>query len=72
MVIELDVLGDGDAVMGDGRRAPLLIERNVAALGAEGGLDGIGEDVDTGFQGLPSLGIELDYLGHEELLAVMA
>ena len=71
-VIELDLLGDGHAIVGDGRCAPLLIERHVAALGAEGGLDGVGEDVDTCFQGLPSLGIELDNLGHEELLAVMA
>ena len=70
-VVELDLLGDGDAVVGDGRRAELLVERDVAALGAERGLDRTGEGVDTVFQGLPSLGIEFDNLGHEELLAVM-
>ena len=34
-VVELDVAGDGHAVMGDGRRAVLLVQRDVAALGAE-------------------------------------
>ena len=37
-VFELDVLGDGDAVVGDGRRAELLVEDDVAALGAKGDL----------------------------------
>ena len=72
VVVELDLLGDGDAVVGDGRGAALLVERDIAALGAEGGLDGIGEGVDTLFQGLACLGVELQNLGHEELLAVMA
>jgi hypothetical protein len=30
-VVELDLLGDGHAVLGDGRRAPLLVEDDVAA-----------------------------------------
>jgi len=38
-VVQLDVLGDGDAVVGDRRRAELLLEDDVAALGAEGDLD---------------------------------
>ena len=46
-VVELDLLGDGDAVVGDGRRAVLLVERDVAALRAERGLDGVGEGVDA-------------------------
>ena len=46
-VLELDLLGDGHAVVGDGRGAELLVERDVAALGAEGGLDRVGEDVDA-------------------------
>ena len=40
-VVELDVLGDGHAVVGDGGRAVLLVERDVAALGAERGFDGV-------------------------------
>ena len=52
-VVELDLLGDGDAVVGDGRGAELLVERDVAALGAERGLDRVGEGVDALFQRLP-------------------
>ena len=71
VVVELDLLGDGHAVVGDGRRALFLVEGDVAALGTERGLDRVGEDVDAGFQGLTSLGVELENLGHGELLAVM-
>ncbi len=46
-IFEGDLFGDGDAVMGDGRRAEFLVERDVAALGAEGGLDGAGQHVDA-------------------------
>ena len=46
-VVELDLLGDGDAVVGDGRGAVLLVEGDVAALRAEGGLDGVRQGVDT-------------------------
>ncbi len=46
-IVELDLLGDGDAVVGDGRGAELLVERDVAALRTEGRLDRVGEDVDT-------------------------
>ena len=42
-VLQLDLLGDGDAVLGDGRRAELLVEDDVAALGAERDLDRVGE-----------------------------
>ena len=42
-VFQLDLLGDGDAVLGDGGRAEGLFEDDVAAGGAEGDLDGAGE-----------------------------
>ena len=42
-VLELDLLGDGDAVVGDRGGAPLLLEHDVAALRAERDLDGVGE-----------------------------
>ena len=35
-VLELDLLGDGDAVLGDRRRAPLLLDDDVAAARARG------------------------------------
>ena len=42
-VVELDVLGDGDAVLGDLGRAPALVEHGVAAAGAERAADGPGQ-----------------------------
>jgi hypothetical protein len=48
LVGELDFLGDGDAVLGDGRRAEGLVEDDVAALRAQRRLDGVGQDVDAG------------------------
>ena len=44
---QLDFLGDGDAVLGDGRRAEFLVDDDIAALGAEGDLDGAGEQLDA-------------------------
>ena len=44
---ELDLLGDGDAVLGDARRAVRLGEDDVAALRAERHLDGVGEGIDA-------------------------
>ena len=46
-VVELDVASDRDAVVGDRRRAELLVEDDVAALGADRDLDGVGEAVDA-------------------------
>src|SRR5581483_3860184 len=47
LVLELDLLGDGDAVLGGARRAEALLEHHVAALGAQRHLDGIGENIDA-------------------------
>src|SRR5262249_30259558 len=52
LVGELDLLGDGDAVLGDARRAERLVEDDVAALGAQRHLHRIGEDVDAAQQPL--------------------
>ncbi len=52
-VLELDFLGDGDAVLGDGRGAELLVEEDVASLRAEGDLDGLRDLLDAG-QELPA------------------
>jgi hypothetical protein len=46
-VLELDLLGDGDAVLGDRRRAEALLDDDVAALGAERDLHRVGEGVDA-------------------------
>src|SRR5699024_63504 len=47
LVLELDLLGDGDAVLGDARRAEALVDHDVAALGAERDLYRVGERVDA-------------------------
>ena len=63
-VVELDLTSDGDTVVGDGRRAPLLVEDDVAALGAERHLDGVGEGVDAALEGAAGVLVELQDLGH--------
>ena len=47
LVVEFDFLGDGDAVLGDTRRAERLVEHDVAALRAERHFHRIGENVDA-------------------------
>ncbi len=47
LVLELDLLGDGDAVLGDAGSAEALVEDDVAALRAERDLHRIGEGVDA-------------------------
>ncbi len=63
-VLQLDVLRDRDAVVGDRRRAELLLEDDVAALGAERDLDGVGERVDAVHEGVPRGLIKEQLLGH--------
>ena len=45
LVLELDLLGDGDAVLGDAGGAERLVEHDVAALGAERHAHRVGENV---------------------------
>lgn len=63
-VLELDLLGDGNTIVGDRGRAPLLLEDDVAALGAKGDLDGVGELVHPALETAPCLLVERDDLGH--------
>jgi hypothetical protein len=42
-VLQLDLLGDGNAVVGDERGAVLFVQNHVAALGAQGDLYGVGQ-----------------------------
>ena len=57
-VVELDLTGDGDTVVGDGRSAELLVDDDVAALGAERHLDGVGERVDAALERLAGVPVE--------------
>ena len=63
-VVELDLAGDGHAVVGDGRGAPLLVDDDVAAAWAERHLDGVGERVDAALQGAAGVLVELQNLRH--------
>jgi hypothetical protein len=60
---KIDLLGDGDAVLGDGGAAPGLLEDHVVALRAHGDADGVAELLDA----LAQLGVgvagELHLLG---------
>ncbi len=63
-ILEIDLLGDGHAVVGDRGGAPLLLEDDVAALGAEGDAYGVGELVHARLEASASLLVESDGLGH--------
>ena len=63
LVGELDLLGDGDAVLGDARRAERFVEDDVAALWAQRHLDGVGENIDAAEHALARVGAESYVLG---------
>ena len=64
-VLELDLFGDGHAVIGDERAAELFAQHDVAALGAEGDLDGIGQLVDAGAQRFAGVRALFDLFSHK-------
>ena len=61
--VELDFLGDGDAVLGDARRAERLVDDDVAALRAERHLHRVGEDVDAAQHAVAGVGGEFYVFG---------
>jgi polyhydroxyalkanoate synthesis regulator phasin len=63
LVLELDLLGDGDAVLGDARSAEALVDDDVAALGPQGHLHRIGEDVDAAHDALARVAAEFHVFG---------
>ena len=67
LVLDLDLLGDGDAVLGDRGGAPALLEDHVAALGTERDLHGVGEGVDAAQNGGAGVTAENDLLGTHDL-----
>ena len=46
-ILDLDLTSDGNAVVGDRRGAELLVDHDVAALGAERDLHGVRDGVDA-------------------------
>src|SRR5699024_4181191 len=64
-VVELDLTGDGHAVVRDGRCAPRLVEDDVAAARAQRDLDRVGQDVHAALQRLARVVVELKGLCHK-------
>jgi hypothetical protein len=63
-IVELDLLGDGNAVVGDGGGTPLLLKDHVAAARAQGDLYGVGEDVQSALKATACLFVKCNDLGH--------
>src|SRR5215204_2303648 len=63
-LLDLDLTGDRDAVVGDRRGAELLVDDDVAAPWAERHLDGVREGVDATLQAAAGALVELQDLGH--------
>ena len=63
LVFEFDLLGDGDAVLGDARRAVRLVEDDIAALGTQRHLDGVVEDIDAAQHSVARVGGEAYVFG---------
>ncbi len=63
-VLELDLLGDGDTVVGDRGRAPLLLEDDVPALRPERHPYSVRELVHAPLERPPGILVEGDDLGH--------
>src|SRR3954452_13076868 len=61
LVVELDLLGDGNAVLGDAGCAERLVEHDVAALRTERDLHRVGEDVDAAKHLVACIDAEFDF-----------
>ena len=64
VVLELNLLGDGNAVVGDGRGTKRALQSNVATLGAHGDGNGVGQSVDTLGELSAGIGVERNVLCH--------
>ncbi len=69
---QLDFLGHGDAVLGDGRRAELLVDDDVPALGAERDLHRLGQSVDAPLELGAGVGVEHQFLGSHVFCLLMS
>src|SRR6266702_206313 len=61
LVLKLDFLSDGDAVLGDAGGAERLVEHDVAALGAERHLDRVVENVDAAQHPVACIDAEFEF-----------
>ena len=67
-VFQVDLAGDGDAVVGDGRAAKGLGQHHMPAARAQRHADGVGELVHAGFHRAPRGLVELNLLAHRSFL----
>ena len=65
---ELDLLRDGDAVLGDGRCAELLVDDDVSALRSERDLHRLGELIDAALERRARVGVEMEFFGCHVML----
>ena len=63
LVLELDLLGDGHAVLGRARRAVRFFDDDVAALGPERDPHRVGEDIDAAQHAVACVGGKANFLG---------
>src|SRR6202012_2782645 len=68
LVVKLDFLGDGDAVLGDAGRAERLVEHDVAAFGAERDLDRVVENIDSAQHLVPRINAEFDFFTSHDVV----
>ena len=47
LVLQFDLLGHGDTILGDDRRTELLLDNHVPAPGTQGGLHSLGQEIHT-------------------------
>ena len=66
-ILELNFLGDRDTILGDSRAAEFLVQDNVAALGAEGNLNSLGQCFDSLQERPAGRFIEFNLFSHDYL-----
>ena len=66
-VLQFDLLGDRDAVVGDRGSAPLLFQHHIAAARAKRDLDGVGERVQAALETAAGFLFKGDLFGHETI-----
>ena len=64
LTLELDLLRDGHAVLGDGGRSPALFERDIAPAGPQRDAHGVRQSVDAALESLPRMLVKRSILAH--------
>ena len=68
LVFELDLLGHRHAVLGRARGAEALVDHDIAALGTQGHLHRVGENVDAAQKLFAGVGAEFHFFGCHSIL----